>query len=112
MCDYDVGCEAIANLCDEAARTSHGGSLDELGCGWLTYQLAGKPAPSWLVADRLKGAGHSGNIGPKLRARATAANVNLVLWRRGPDLPHKVDVYDPSGRLPQNQLSWPARPGT
>jgi RES domain-containing protein len=31
---------------------------------------------------------------------------NLVLWRWGPDLPHKVTVYDPTGKLPKNQLSW------
>ncbi len=112
MCEYDVDCEAIADLRDETARTGRDVSLDDLGCGWLTYQLAGKPPPSWLVADRLRGAGHSGALVPSFVPGAPAANVNLVLWRWGPDLPHKVDVYDPSGRLPQNQLSWPARPGT
>ena len=111
MCEYDVDCDAIANLRDDAARTSHGVSLDELGCGWLTHQLAGKQAPSWLVVDRLKGIGHTGLLVPSFVPGATAANVNLVLWRWGPDLPHRVNVYDPSGRLPQNQLSWPARPG-
>jgi RES domain-containing protein len=29
-----------------------------------------------------------------------------VLWDWGPDLPHKVTVFDPSGRLPKDQLSW------
>ena len=112
MCEYDVDCEAIADLRDDGARTSHGVSLDELGCGWLSYQLARKQALSWFVADRLKATGHIGILVPSFVPGATAANVNLVLWRWGPDLPHKVDVYDPSGRLPQNQLSWPARPGT
>jgi len=36
----------------------------------------------------------------------TAADRNLVLWRWGPDLPHRISVDDPSGRLPRNQLSW------
>jgi RES domain-containing protein len=31
---------------------------------------------------------------------------NLVLWRWGPDLPHKVEVHDPGGRLPKDQFSW------
>jgi len=37
---------------------------------------------------------------------ATADDQNLVLWRWGPDPPHKVMVYDPTGKLPKNQLSW------
>jgi RES domain-containing protein len=28
------------------------------------------------------------------------------LWRWNGSLPHKVAVFDPSGRLPKNQLSW------
>ena len=110
MCEYDVDCKAITNLRDDAARINHGVSLDELGGGWLlSYELAGKQAPSWLIVDRLRGTGHIGASVPSFVPGATAANVNLVLWRWGPDLPHKVDVYDPSGRLPQNQLSWLAR---
>jgi RES domain-containing protein len=30
----------------------------------------------------------------------------VVLWTWGPDLPHNVNVFDPTGRLPKNQLSW------
>lgn len=37
-----------------------------------------------------------------------ANHFNLVLWRWGPELPNRIRVYDPSGRLPANQLSWPA----
>ena len=49
----------------------------------------------------------SGMLVPSFVPGADDANVNLVLWHWGANLPHKVDVYDPSGRLPQNQLSWP-----
>ncbi len=55
----------------------------------------------------LRASGSSGMLVPSFVPGATDANANLVLWRWGPDLPHKVDVYDPSGRLPKNQLSWP-----
>jgi len=111
MCEYDVDCEGVADLRDDAARTAHGVSRDELGCAWLSFQLAGKNAPSWLVIDRLRAFGSSGMLVPSFVPGATDANVNLVLWRWGPNLPHKVDVYDPSGRLPANQLSWPALSG-
>jgi RES domain-containing protein len=41
-----------------------------------------------------------------LAAGADVDDHNLVLWRYGTDLPHKVLIYDPSGRLPKKQLSW------
>lgn len=107
MCAYDVDCDGIANLRDDAARRELGVSADELGCAWLMALLAGKDAASWLVADRMKASGQSGVIVPSFVPGATAANANLVLWNWGPDLPYKVEVYDPSGRLPANQLSWP-----
>jgi RES domain-containing protein len=111
MCEYDVDCEPVADLRNDATRAAHGVTLDELGCAWLNFQLAGKDAPSWLAADRLKSSGHSGILVPSFVPGATEANINLVLWRWGPDLPHKVNVYDPSGRLPRNQLSRPTLAG-
>jgi RES domain-containing protein len=106
MCEYDVDCEDVADFRDDAARLQHGVSRNELGCAWLTYLLAGKEAPSWLAAARMQAAGHSGLIVPSFVPGASDANLNLVLWKWGPDLPHKVSVYDPGGRLPKNQLSW------
>lgn len=108
MCEYDVDCDGIADLRKDASRAAHGVDLGELGCAWLDFQLARRQAPSWFVADRLKeGSGHSGILVPCFVPGATDANVNLVLWRWGPHLPHRVNVCDPSGRLPKNQLSWP-----
>lgn len=111
MCEYDVDCEGIADLSNEAGRQEHDVPLDDLACGWLTCLRANRDAPSWLVADRLRLEGHSGIIVPSFVPGATEANRNLVLWDWGPDLPHRVVVYDPSGRLPRNQLSW-QEPGT
>jgi RES domain-containing protein len=37
---------------------------------------------------------------------ARASDHNMVLWDWGATLPHKVLVFDPSGKLPKNQLSW------
>ena len=106
MCEYDIDCDDIADLRTEAERAQLGVDDTDLGCGWLSYQIAGKQAPSWQVADRLRHAGHAGIIVPSFVPGATGKNANLVLWRWGPDLPHKVTVYDPSERLPKNQLSW------
>lgn len=107
MCEYDVDCEGIADLRAESSRSRFRVKLEDLACAWLSFQLAGKEAPSWQVADRLKAAGHVGIVVPSFVPGTTDASNNLVLWTWGPRRPHRVDVYDPSGRLPQNQLSWP-----
>lgn len=107
MCEYDVDCDGLADLRDDAARAAHGIKLADLACPWLTFQLAGKAAPSWLAVDRLKLSGYGGMLVPSFVPGAAAANVNLVLWDWGPTLPRQVHVFDPTGRLPRNQLSWP-----
>ncbi len=111
MCEYDVDIDSVADLRDDAVRAAYGVDLPQIACAWLDFQLAGKTAPSWLVADRLKASGHGAMLVPSFVPGATQANVNLVLWRWGPTLPRKVDVFDPTGRLPINQLSWPATAG-
>ena len=55
--------------------------------------------------------GFAGILVPSFVPGASDDNQNLVLWQWGPDLPHRVTVYDPSGRLPENQLSWPDTAG-
>jgi RES domain-containing protein len=106
MCEYDVDCDDIADLRTEPGRKAMGVKPHDLDCAWLDYLLAGKQAPSWLMADRLKERGHSGILVASFFPGAGADNVNLVLWRWSRDLPHAVRVYDPTGRLPKDQSSW------
>jgi RES domain-containing protein len=107
MCEYEVDCDDVVDLSSEAARRARRVDRNDLACAWLSFQLTKKQAPSWLIVDRLKAEGCSGMLVPSFVPGATEVNINLVLWRWGADLPHKIEVYDPSGRLPQNQLSWP-----
>jgi RES domain-containing protein len=106
MCEYDVDCEDVVDLRTEKDRASHNVDLADLACPWLTFQLAGKDAPSWRVASRLRAAGQAGILVPSFVPAASEPSNNLVLWAWEPDLPHRVQVFDPSGRLPKNQLSW------
>ena len=106
MCEYDVDCEPVADLRDSAGHDRHGITLAELGCAWLRHLRDGEDAPSWLVAERLEADGFVGMLAPSFVPHATAANCNLILWRWGPDLPTRVVVFDPTGRLPRDQLSW------
>ncbi len=106
MCEYDIDCEGIADLGDDAGCASLGIDPADLACGWLACLRAGRQAPSWQVADRLKAAGHNGMLVRSFVPGATARNINLVLWRWGADLPHQVRVFDPDRRLPKDQTSW------
>jgi RES domain-containing protein len=108
MCEYDVDCDPVADLRDEAGCARHGVAQEDLACGWLGHMRQRRDAPSWLVADRLRSEGHSGILVPSFVPGTAANHFNLVLWRWGPELPNRIRVYDPSGRLPANQLSWPA----
>jgi RES domain-containing protein len=106
LCEYDVECADIADLRDAELQASYNVKPADMACGWLSHQLGGRIAPSQAIAKRLRGRGYAGALVPSYVPGATAGNINLVLWKWSPDLPHKISVFDPSHRLPRNQLSW------
>ena len=106
LCSYEIDCEDVADLTMERGRREHSVELDEMACAWATALADGDRPASWSVYDRLKAQGAAGILVPSFASGAAADDINLVLWEWGPDLPHKVTVFDPSGRLPKDQLSW------
>jgi RES domain-containing protein len=77
-----------------------------MSAGWFAYIAVGTKPPQWVAVEALLANGAAGALVPSFAPGATTDDHNLVLWRWGPDLPHRVEVFDPSGRLPKNQLSW------
>lgn len=106
LCSYEVDCTPVADLRTDAGRRRHRARLADMACGWFADRLAGTDPTSWRLADRLQRAGYAGLLTPSFAPRASARDHNLVLWTWGPELPIRVTVNDPSGRLPVNQLSW------
>jgi RES domain-containing protein len=106
LCGYDVDCENIADLRTDAGRAEHDIAFDALACAWAEALVAGREPASWGAVRRLIAGGAVGMLVPSFANGATPDDHNLVLWRWGPDLPHKVTVYDPTGKLPKNQQSW------
>lgn len=106
LCSYDVDCEDIADLRTEAGRAVLGIELRTLACAWGDALISNREPASWSVVRQLLDAGQAGMLVPSFAHGATADDQNLVLWRWGPARPHKVTVYDPTGKLPRNQLSW------
>ena len=106
LCSYEVDCDDIADLTGGEGRQSHGVGLDEMACAWADALAGNRRPASWAIHDRLRAQGVAGILVPSFAPGAEADDVNLVLWDWGPDLPHRVAVFDPSGRLPKDQLSW------
>jgi RES domain-containing protein len=106
LCCYDVDCADIADLRTEAARATHSVRLEDMACAWFSFVWEGKAPPSWGIARRLIAEGQAGILAPSFAPGATDVDNNLVLWRWSNRRPHRVRVFDPSGRLPKDQLSW------
>lgn len=106
LCSYEVDCDDIVDLRTDDARHIAGVSLDTMRCAWMDDIGRGRRPPSWSIHDRLTAAGSAGILVPSFAPGANASDHNLVLWTWGRDRPHKVAVFDPSGKLPKNQLSW------
>ncbi|PAQ00142.1 MAG: hypothetical protein EOQ98_13035 [Mesorhizobium sp.] len=69
---------------------------------WATALSGGERPASWSIYDRLRPQGIAGILIPSLLRAPRRRGRNLVLWDWGPDLSHKVNVFDPSGRLPKD----------
>jgi len=106
VCSYEVDCEDIADLSHEAGRDALGVTYAEMACNWFADLSEGRDPPSWRIARRLVAESRAGIVVPSFAAGATPADRNLVLWSWSDRLPHRIAVFDPSGRLPKNQLSW------
>jgi RES domain-containing protein len=106
LCEYDVDCEDIADLRTPEGRDAQGVSMASLASSWLDKQRAGKLARSQELALSLQADGFAGMIGRSFAPGVVADSNNLVLWQWSQDLPHRVTVFDPDGRLPRDQSSW------
>ena len=73
---------------------------------WEADMLAGGIPASQALADRLIAAGY---VGMRVRSFATGASVddlNLVMWRWGPERPARVVLIDDEGRLSGRPATW------
>ena len=108
LCSYEVDCEDVADLRTEAGQEEHAVQQADMACAWFAFIAEGKEPPSRAIARRLRARGTAGVLVPCFAPGATRDDHNLVLWRWTDRLPHRVTVYDPSGRLPKDQRSWGA----
>lgn len=108
VCEYTVDVDDVLDLRTDYDRTAASIALSVLNCPWAEDLANSRVPASWKVAKELIATGTAGILVPSFATGATADMTNLVLWKWGPALPHRVDVHDPSGKLPKDQTSWPA----
>jgi RES domain-containing protein len=99
LCEYDIGCEKVADLTDAETRQSLTIDEKDMACAWLGFQRSGKIAPSQRVAKMLVTEGFNGALVPSYVPGIHEGATNLVLWNWSDKPPCKVTVYDPEGRL-------------
>jgi RES domain-containing protein len=107
ICSYNVDVEDIFDLRTDAQRAAEDIDLAALSCAWAYDRANGQTPASWDVATRLIANGAAGILVPSFARGARPDMSNLVLWRWAASRPHMVRVYDPAGRLPKDQSSWP-----
>ncbi|WP_296452161.1 RES domain-containing protein [Phenylobacterium sp.] len=106
LCAYTIDCDDVVDLRTPAACAVQAVQPDDLACAWAEDRAAGRRPASHEVVKRLLDRNAAGMLAPSYAHGAASGDTNLILWRWGPDLPHRVQAHDPSGRLPRNQLSW------
>ena len=106
ICLYRVDCDDVIDLRTNGARRSAKVRLAEIDCAWALDVANGREPDSWKLTRRFMSDDAAGILVPSFARGAKSDAANLVLWKWGPSRPHKVDVYDPSSRLPKNMMSW------
>jgi RES domain-containing protein len=106
LCCYDVDCADVVDLRTDAGRAEYDVAPAELSGAWKSDVLEAREPASWQLARRLIAGGFAGILVPSFAPGSTSSDENLVLWDWSERPPHHVRVFDPSGRLPRNQLSW------
>jgi RES domain-containing protein len=106
LCTYEIDCADVVDLRGEKERRAVGVRKGDMASAWFADAAARREPASWRLARRLMADGAAGLIAPSFVGGADAGDFNLVLWDWGDRLPHRVSVFDPSGRLPKSQLSW------
>lgn len=100
LCSFEVDCKDIIDLSSDEARHEFGVELAKLACPWELDLAENRKPASWDIHKRFSKTA-AGILVPSFANRAPADARNLVLWKWGPDLPHKAVVFDPESRLPK-----------
>jgi RES domain-containing protein len=106
ICTYEIDSDDLVDLRTEEARLEADAPDEVLSAPWFSFLAERREPPQWALVRRLRSTRAAGALVPSFAVGARASDHNMVLWDWGATLPHRVLVFDPSGKLPKNQLSW------
>ncbi len=100
LCAYEVDAEPLFDSTDGERRRALGVAEADLACPtWEAEMLAGSVPATQALADRLVAAGYAGIQVRSFAAGAGLADLNLVMWKWGANLPTRVILVDEEGRI-------------
>ena len=100
LCAYEVDVEHVFDSEDGEQRRTLGVRASDLACPtWESEMLSGELPASQALADRLIAEGYSSMRVRSFAVGTGAEDLNLVLWRWGPEWPNRVVLVDDEGRL-------------
>ncbi|MCT4371019.1 RES domain-containing protein [Yangia mangrovi] len=92
--------DPLFDACDAAALAQIGARPEDLALpDWAARQAMQGSAPTQDLAERVLAMGFCGMRVPSFAPGARAAARNLVLWRWGEALPHRLRLIDDENRL-------------
>ncbi len=99
LVSYQADLDPVLDGTDPAALAEWGMTPAALATDDWRLAMRDGEAPTQGFARRLIAAGFAGLRVPSYARTAPAGGLNLVLWRWGPDLPHRLVPNDAEGRL-------------
>jgi RES domain-containing protein len=96
---YRADLDPVLDARDAEALAARGTTAAELADDAWRLKMAAVRAPTQDLAARLVAEGFVGMLVPSFAPGATAADLNLVLWRWGARSPARLTVIDDEGRL-------------
>jgi RES domain-containing protein len=97
---FDAEVDDVLDSRDAVAMAGLGVSDADMTPGpWLGVDPSAGPPPGQALARRLYAAGVAGLIVRSFARGARADDMNLILWRWGRDLPHRLWLVDDDRRL-------------
>ncbi len=96
---YQVQCAAILDLTNGEVLKTLEINPETLNCPWELLVDDGQTPPSQVLAKQLIRQGIAGICVPSFAHNAQAIDVNIIFWRWGDTLPHRVIAIDAENRL-------------
>ncbi len=100
LVSYEVDVTPVFDASDQGELSARAVDAALLaGDDWRVAMRDGGEAPTQSLARALAADAFAGMIAPSFARTAQAGARNLILWRWGPDLPHRLTLNDDDGRL-------------